>query len=97
MNRMCAVCGERYDLRLKACPACAKADEPVTDRDAQYRQAIQRSVASLGTPEELEQRARAVAIRFGVNPNLRPRDRCLAILKACRRPVLERVPGEDDE
>lgn len=59
------------------------------------------------TPKTLEERAREVARRFGVNENLSPRQRCLAIVNAFKRSggigggyrgrMRERVPGEDDQ
>jgi hypothetical protein len=58
-------------------------------------------------PNALEDRAREVARKFGVDENLSPRDRCMAIARAFtmrggigggyRTGKLERIPGEDDE
>lgn len=68
------------------------------------RQKIERASAA-----DWEQRARDTAVRFGVDPNLSPKDRCMAIMKATglvrvaqtlvanARKQPDRVPGEDDE
>lgn len=73
----------------------------------QDRRAYDAAIASLQVPADvLEQRARAVARRFGVDENLSPRDRCMAIARKMGmtgtvagmfRAARDRVPGEDDE
>lgn len=84
-----------------------KQDNPLvkvsTVRDTR---AYDEALASLNVPANvLEERAKAVAMRFGVDENLPPRERCMAIMRAFLKRggvgaayrKRERVPGEDDE
>lgn len=55
--------------------------------------------------DEVERRARETAVRFGVDPNLPPKERCLAVARKVRLAdgfrragvLPEREPGQDDE
>lgn len=56
------------------------------------------------TAVEVERRARETALRFGVDPNLSPKERCLAVARKVRLSesfrragVLEREAGADFE
>lgn len=55
-------------------------------------------------PEEVERRARETAVRFGVDPDLPPKERCFAVARKVRLAdsfkragVMPREPGQDDE
>jgi len=77
------------------------------DRSAQDTRAYDAALALGQRPwADVERDARATAIRFGVDPNLPPRERCMAVarkigmtsvLRAATKGAIDREPGQDDE
>ncbi len=71
--------------------------------DTTYLDALRRSRGTEDA-DHWERQARLAAIKFGVDPDLSPRDRAMAIARKFKRSGgvgggfrSERVPGEDDE
>lgn len=106
-QRTCVGCGIRFSVSLPACPHCGRDISALAPKRESAAELAARFAPSPGESEKL---ARETAVRFGVDPDLPPKERCLAVAKAANLLALlprsvrhaqewhgEREPGQDDE